>query len=237
MAIEWIEIEKLPNGTRWQKFISGKPTNSFRIELQSGDPTLDEQVAASADDGYTDEKNTLYNNNAAYILAGEYTASGKEDQLWARFDNVTIPAGATIGTSYLSLYVTYIDAGNKEMVSADDQSDPTAPTNYADHRGRTRTTANSGAWEVTGTGDWQNSPSITTVIQELVNSYDYSAGDHAIQILVDKHATCSAYCGISARSYDYTGNAHGPKLHIEYTVAGGLSIPVAMHHYRSLREA
>jgi len=180
---------------------------------------LDEYVGASADDGHTREDGSVWDNDESRIYAGEYWASGKEDQLWARFDNVTIPDGATIGTSYLSLYVDYKDAGNKEVVSADDQSDPAAPANYADHRGRARTTANSGAWEVAAIDDYQNSPSITDVIQELVNSYDYSAGDHAIQILVDRHATCSSYCGISARSYDNVVNI--PKLHIEYESGGG----------------
>ena len=190
---------------------------------------IDAQVSVLGDDGYTSEEEEIFSNEGDNLYAGERWAEGFEDQFWARFDNVLIPSGVTITVAYLSVYSGGFNVGNKEQVFADDQSDPAAPTTYADHRGRSRTTAGSEAWEVpAGTNEWRNSPSIVDVIQELVDSYDYSAGDHAIQILVDQHATCTDYCGFGCRSYDWVDTVHAPKLYIEWVRTKG---PLPRFHH------
>jgi hypothetical protein len=49
---------------------------------------------------------------------------------------------------------------------------------------------------------WHNSPSFTTVIQELVNSYSYS--NSAIQILVDNNGSSSG-AESTGDTFDSTG--------------------------------
>ena len=65
-----------------------------------------------------------------------------------------------------------------------------APTSTFDHASRLRTSA-AVNW-ISGYGDWSwhNSPDFASVIQELVNSYDYSSGG-AIQVLVDNYGSAS----------------------------------------------
>jgi len=180
------------------------------------DPTVmdEEVIGASADDGTSLEYDTSFSNSGSYLYAGEYYASGKEDQTYLRFTTITIPNGATIDTAKLTMSIAYKDSGNAEEILADDQANPSTPTTYADHRGRTRTTAGV-KWVVTATGE-QDTPDISTVVQELVNSYDYSGGANAIQFLIDRHVDCSSYCGIYIRSYDLD-IAYGATFNCTYT--------------------
>ena len=113
-------------------------------------------------------------------------------------------------------------------VQADDSAAPTAPTSYAEFHGKTLTTA-AVAWDGVASSNWQNSPSLNSVIQELADDHDPSA--ICLYFLDDGTPATNNY---SVRSYDWSGNTFGPKLHIEYTAGGGgISIPVVMAHRRS----
>ena len=179
---------------------------------RTANPTVDETVGAEADDGFTRGDIEQYNNSAGSAWVGNYSATSSDEDAWYRFTEVTISAGARIIEAYVTLRILGSDFGNDTRIYADDQSNPTAPTDYADHRARTRT-ANSSYWSIPGTGDL-NSPSIVDVIQELVDSYDYSGGTNAIQMLHDADAV-GDYDGAYFQTHEYGGNA--ADIHIEYT--------------------
>jgi hypothetical protein len=139
--------------------------------------------------------------------------------LWS---GVTIPAGATIDVAYISLYlVTGVEA-NPVIINFDDVANATAVTNYTTFAAKTRTTA-SLSWTPTANSGWNNTSSIVSIIQELVNSYSYASG--ANMQMLETGGNSGSY--IYYCSYDY-GSSYAPKLHIEYTeaaAAASLVIP------------
>jgi hypothetical protein len=95
----------------------------------------------------------------------------------------------------------------------EDAANPSAVSSASDGDDRVKTTANI---SVTGptSGEWWNTGSIVSIIQELVDSYDYSSGA-AMQMIIEGVASY----GVSQQSAYEDGNPVGrwaPKLHIEY---------------------
>lgn len=173
--------------------------------------TLDYQVAASGDDGGF--WSSTFDNTYTTIRMG-YDSSVRS--AFMRFTGVTIPVGSIITAACLSTKF----GGSGGTIPActlyfEDAADPAAPTTAADANGRTKTTA-SMSYTPPGynSGNWSNSNDFSAIIQELVDSYDYSAGK-SMQILVIGAGSKTNYG--ACLSYDYSGNVSGPKLHIEYT--------------------
>lgn len=176
--------------------------------------TLDYQVGASGDDGYWGVYQKLITNNGGYIRIGSDSSEGKCN-LFVRFQGVTIPVGSTITSAYVSVY-RYSTTGSPSSACKlyfEDSANPAAPTSSSDANGRTKTTAYI-YFQPPTSGTWNNSGDISTIIQELVDSYDYSVGKSMLMLWIG--AGSSDNCSWIFE-YDYTGNVSGPKLHIEYT--------------------
>lgn len=172
--------------------------------------TLDYQVVASANDGYIE--GSTFNNSGSYLYAG--CQVDDVDSFFARFLAVTIPAGSTINVAYISVYYSdVLGTPPTCQLYFDDSATPTAPTSVSSFNAKTKTT-NHVSFIPPSSGTWKNSGSLVAIIQELVDSYDYSSGA-AMQLLCigsgSGDNTSRMY------SYNYTGNVRGPKLHIEYT--------------------
>jgi len=185
--------------------------------------TINAQVAASEDDGYiygaTYPPTSGISTTGTTVVAGRATGGadfGYSDS-WYRFTGITIPQGSTINVAYLSLFEQSSAGTPLTKIYADDQNDPTAPTTAAIYNARTPTTAGVDMDGDPGGFAWYDSSSIISVIQELVDSYDYS--NEAIQILHKDDGSGSGSNVRGSRSYDNTtspANTWGPKLHIEY---------------------
>lgn len=175
------------------------------------DPAVDYQVGASADDGYWITDLLIFSNTDLLWLGNldMYPMNA-----FVRFTGVTIPAGATITSATLQLYFKSVEYGSdpKCTIYADDQSNPSVVSSGSNGDGRTKTTANAAA-ELPEAGTWWTSPSLVSVIQELVNSYSYASGS-AIQLFLLGNVAGSGYIKV----YDYgTDSSKSAKLHIEYT--------------------
>jgi hypothetical protein len=187
------------------------------------DPTIDEQVGASADDGFV-RGSTFVTTDSSNII-GYYAAAGGVCNSWHRYTNLVDISGTTIDVAYISQYATN-SSGTTALtkITADDQQSPSAPTNTADYNGRTSTTAGVDWDFAPNNTNWINSSSIVTVIQELADSYSPLT---TIQILwKDDGTDQGANHYHRPRSYDYDVGQDAVKLHIEYTEssAGDLSV-------------
>ena len=172
-------------------------------------PTLSEitcSVAIGSDDGFS--------GAWGFYPSLVWYEDGNPDQpynAWFRFTGITIPAGATIMEAHLETIQEQWSAGTALKISAEKASAPTAPTSTANQTSRVRTTT-SVNW-TSGYADsvWHNSPDFASVIQELVNSYNYSSGS-AIQLLIDNNGSSS--------DSEHVGNTFEsgspPRLYIKY---------------------
>ena len=176
--------------------------------------TLDYQVAASADDGHGFYSGANIYNSGTLLYFGQ--TIGNAYTTYVRWDGVTIPDGATIDEAYISMrYDSKYGTPPTCTIYFEDDDDPAAVSNKTDLGARVQTTANV-SWATPSTGEWVNTGSIISIIEELMASYSYASGA-AMQVLVvgPQGGSTSNYSKI--RSYDYEGNDQGPILHIKYS--------------------
>ena len=177
---------------------------------------VDVRVVGSSDDAVQllDGSNTI---TTTVLWHGDKSS---HRYVGTRFLAVTIPVGATIDTAYLTWRAAATDTGNVrgDFHAEDSATPPAFNTNANDISGRTPTSAtvpwdNPESWT---NNNYYNSPEIKTVIQELVDTYDYSSG-LAIAIIY-KWDFGSPERG--ADSWD-ASSSDAPLLHIEYTAEAG----------------
>ena len=196
--------------------------------------TLDYQVTASADDI------GVYWNGSAWATDGTgsaaqyvgYVSSGvNKFGAGIRFTGVTIPAGATITSAYISIEAVgnYSLTTVNSYITGDKENNPATFSTLADYQARRGTVvggANNNyntvqvAWNSIGswtTDTWYNSPDISTIIQELVNAH--APTNEAIALFWDDHnggSTATANTYRRSYTFEQTGHVSGAKLHIEY---------------------
>jgi len=204
------------------------------------DPSI--SVGASTDDL------GIYWNGSAWVAqslsrtsfqAGWAAASALKYGAGMRFQNVTIPQGATIDTAYLAFKSPLGKSGTvvRTRITGNDADDAATWSTLADYQAR-RGTIVGGAnndyitdaqvdWD--GIGAWSygggpyNSLSIVSVIQEIVNRVGWASG-HALALWWDDHdgrSSAVSNCYRVAVSSDDTDWDDPPELTFTYTAGGG----------------
>ena len=181
---------------------------------ESGPRTVDIQVAESADDA---EESSAGNVDLGSSDL-ELVYNGGHQTVGMRFNEVPIPRGATIFDAYIQFKVDETDSGATSLTISGEGRDD-APTFGSTHRNissRLRTTTSVSwspvAWTTLGqAGPDQRTPSIASVIQELVSRSGWSNGNSLVIIITGTGQR-------TAVSYDWD-QAGAPLLHVEYTVS------------------
>jgi len=177
------------------------------------DPAVDVVVGNGADDGMIWTPGTNFDSVSAYHTAGQSATS--EYSLFARWTGVTI--SGTILSSNMSVRGYSVTGTPALKVRGVDEDNPAAPTSQAEFLADALTDASvdwDGAWTVS---QWNDSPSLNTIFQELVDSYTVDNDTVMVQIW-DDQASANQF----NRAHTYESNsAYGAKLHIEYEVGGG----------------
>lgn len=179
---------------------------------------IDVQVGASADDGrrYTGSMGFATDATGSYV--GYFNNSlAYHCHYFARFTNLTF--SGTIDTSYIQLSA-YSTSGTPELkVYCVDEDNAAAPTSSAEFDADPLTTAGVDWDGVFNIGDaWNQSPSLNSPLQELINTYTISGDAVMFQVKNDKAGTGTNFNGVN--HWDRAGNVLGAKLHIEYTAGG-----------------
>jgi heat shock protein HslJ len=171
------------------------------------------QITTGADDGFVARTPELFRNDSTGIMIG----TDLKFAAFLRFSDLKIPAKATITRAYVTVVpIVTNQAGPMVNISAADVANPSAPTSSSDCYARKRTAAsvnwNASSWNA---GESENSTDISNVIQELVDSYDYSSGA-PILIFLD-----TVEQGTDGRNQYFAAFEHAeyeaPKLFIEYS--------------------
>lgn len=188
--------------------------------INSANHIIEEQVRSGEDDGFvtsllsqgnlvTDSSSISIGQQAEDVFSLKFAA-------YLRFSNITIPTDAKISKAYITVVPTFTNrTGPLMRITAANYPNPTAPKNYRDYSTRNRTDAsvdwNAFPWYE---GVSVNSPDISGIIQELVDSYDYSTGASILIFLddVDKEMRTKYQAFAAYEHLDY----EPAKLYIEY---------------------
>lgn len=184
-------------------------------------------IAANGDDGFEDSSGT---GNSTGNQVGPVDQSNE----WAyfRFTGITIPSGATITSAYITF--GFDSSGQDEpdlTIFGVDASNPSAPSwgGSTPISGLTPTTAtvdwastNLGSGNAPPVSDF-NTPSLVTIVQELVDSYSYSSSAMAFFTRLRTGATADGSRDFSVIGLDNAtyGAASAARLTITYTTGGG----------------
>lgn len=173
--------------------------------------TVDYQVGSNANDASWFD--VFWVNEPGYgVTFGRFETYTLK--AFVRFANVTLPAGATIVTAYLSFYYMGRDGTPPACkIYAEKAANPTAINSPGDGDGRTKTTAYINQTHPTS-GTWWNTGELKTVIQELVDSYSYASGAAMQFIVVGPSSGSGTNMGYSYQRDD--NSSYAAKLHIEY---------------------
>lgn len=175
--------------------------------------TLNLAVGASGDDGHYSRTASNFDNSAGSgNLGGATNYSG-----FFRFTGVSGLSGSTVNSADFAPYFRDIGTFTSD-VDAEDAAAPVAVSSAADGQGKTSTTAQV-VWDITSAVGF-NTVSITSVIQELADSYDSSA----IQALVHSDQGTT----LRFRTFDWGGSGDAT-LDIDYTAAAA-GQPVEIRH-------
>lgn len=168
------------------------------------------------------------------IDGGALNANSTTGYTGFRFQNVTIPAGSTINTASLNVYLTSGSFDDPDItIYAEDTDDAATFTTAASNiSGRTPTTANT-VWNVTNlTTGVKTSPDFAAVIQEVIDRGGWSSGNDIAIIYVGNDASSL----MRVRAYDAGGGDYAT-LNIDYTAGsgGGGQPRRSMHQFRLRR--
>jgi len=189
---------------------------------QSWALTVSVRVSSSNDDGEEQNppNNSVYRNSSDLELAYD---GGTRQHIGLRFQSLVIPQGATINNAYIEFEVDETDSGTTDLVIyGQDTDDAGTFGNGANNiSNRTRTSASVNwsipAWNVVSAK--QQTPDITTIIQEIVDRTGWSSGND-LAVIIEPGAGCnSSSCQRTAESEDGEA-ANAPLLVIDYTVGG-----------------
>lgn len=177
------------------------------------DPTVDKTVAAGGDDGCRSGATGFATTGDNYTLGRASTVNYHQFFRWV---GVTIEG--TVSTAYIELYPYQNPVGTPLWtIYGVDEDNPAAPTTYGEFDADPLTAA-SVNWDGGLTiGQYNASPELKTIFQELVDAYTIS--DDAVMVQVKTRVSSGNH---SQTIYHYEhSSSYAAKLHIEYSTGGG----------------
>ncbi|MCG3204080.1 MAG: hypothetical protein KCHDKBKB_00783 [Elusimicrobia bacterium] len=179
--------------------------------------SLYRQITESTDDAeqYKDTNNVSLTSSDYEIPAD----GGTSQYIGLRFQNITIPKGATIQSAYLR-FAGDSDLSGTEVTpiiyGEDADSSSTFTTTNSDISNRTLTTASTN-WPISSSTHMAitSTPDIKTIVQEVIDRAGWSSGNN-ISFIVD----CLSDTTLVARFISYNGQPYSSAmLHVEYSLS------------------
>ncbi len=172
----------------------------------------------------TDDAEECLTNNSSYLTSSDLefvrddnpqggSPCASAQSVGIRFQNITIPQGATVTSAYLEFTVDETDTESTNLTFHGENTDNSSPFTTANYNitNRSKTSSyvswdNVPSW--TTVGVTHQTPDLTSIIQEIINRPSWQSGN-ALAIIVN---------GIGQRTAEaYEGSAsQASLLHIEY---------------------
>jgi len=181
--------------------------------------SLDLQVSSPADDGYTSKGWDVFCQGEKVLRLGHHSVCG-HCCVFARFDDLPNLHGATITNAYLEVYRHSGEGHASVIISAENAHSPQQIACSFDQRNRPRTSTSIN-WTGTLRYGWNRSPSITSIIQEIVDTGDPTA----IQLFLDDDFITPGGNSWELLTWEYGAHNRSMRLHIDYQVDDQLPPP------------
>ena len=211
-----VDVES-SSGNTFQAWTVGVWTQTTQVDFEAGitSDTLDVQVGANNRDAWDDTNSGSL--DMCYFGDTDWWDTGGYQ--WS----LSIPQGATINAAYISVYPAWHGGATGAYtagIRVEDVDDPLAFSGAGNNiRGRSywSTTVD---WSIPAGGlpasQWNDSPSITALVQHAVDNPGWSEGDY-ISIAVWGE-TGNGGCGEGVT--DFSSNpSYAARLHVEYSTA------------------
>ncbi|MCP5013773.1 MAG: hypothetical protein GY938_00650, partial [Ketobacter sp.] len=181
--------------------------------------TFDQTANASADDAHETENNTNFSSTADPQTVRANSSANFRWNSGVSFPSVTIPQGATIDVAYLTIVPNSTSVDDADCtIYCEDVDDADDYSTTADVTDRTLTTANV-SWVAGSLGaSAVNTPSLVTIVQEVVDRGSWASGNRMNFLL---KGASSGSDRLQFKSADNGTAGDRPKLHVEYTAGGG----------------
>lgn len=161
-------------------------------------------IVSSTDDGSWHNTSTgLFSTTGSPMRLGDASATDADRNAWLRFLNLDVPPGATILTATVKVKAVGVSGTIPQLkIDAEKSVSALAPTSRSNVNAKTHTTANvlwtPASWVG---GSTQTSPSLVTVLQEIVNQPGWVRGN-PIQIFILDNQAGNVTGQISFTSFD-----------------------------------
>jgi hypothetical protein len=180
--------------------------------------TLNMQVGAGDDDAHENANNLNFSRTGTQLFIHANTNGNGRWNAGGRFQNVTVPAGATIDSAVVQLNVVDTTSDNTNAnIFCNDVDSASDFNTEADVTNRTLTTA-SVNWSALDVGSgFVSAPDCSTAVQEVIDRAGWASGNNL----------CVLIRGVSASarnciSHSYNASAADAwKLDIDYTAPAG----------------
>lgn len=183
---------------QWQLVVvAATPTPTATPTPLTG--TVDKRIIQGSDDSEESKTSGAININSSDIELG-YDLGLTNTYQWSglRFQNITVPRGATITSAYIEFTTAstnLLGSGNLIIRGQASDNPATFTTARSNISSRTRTTAvvnwnNVPSWIINGAKN--STPSLKTVVQELVNRAGWNSGNSMV-FIIDGTGYHSAY--------------------------------------------
>jgi len=187
--------------------------------ITSATTTLDIRVSASSDDAVqrvSGGRMYLTSSDLLLTYGGSRTAG-------VRFTGVNIPQGATITNAYIQFEADRTESGTTSLTINGENADnaPTFGNTDYDISSRPLTTASvawsPGSWTLNQAGVNEQTPDISSIIQEVVDSSGWTSGN-SLALIISGSA--------SRRGESYDGDPPAaPLLHVVFTTGPPVTVP------------
>jgi len=166
-----------------------------------------------SDDGYWKSTGVL-DNTLGWIAMGD--GNGVDNNGFIRFRSLNLDNSAQIVSAYVKFYASFNDTTTvcNLNIYLNDEDSAVAPTTGAQADALALTTGV--AWDAIPTwtsGNYYDTPDITTAIQEVVNRAGWASGNNAMVLL--KNNASDNLAKRNPDSFEHTGSDY-PALHLEW---------------------
>lgn len=185
------------------------------------DAVFSKSVTANADDGQWTAAGGFGATGGAMSLGYSWNkvpapGSGTNYNIFARFTNVTIPAGSTVTLATFSIkYVNVLQVGAgtaSSRIYCNDVDNATAPTSY----GTAVTKATTAASTVLSHGTGDKTVTITTAVKEVIDRTGWASGNALMVLGKNTQTPVSPGAGTQYATLEHASLA-APSISISYT--------------------